>query len=189
MNKNKRGQSVFGMSFSMIFSIIIIIFILLVAFLAIRHFVGLSKCTNVGLYYDDLREEVRGAWTSTSGRYSQEFTAKVPKKGMFGAGVEYVCFGNLSGTASGSGPDDDGFRKDSLINEYLYDPTGDYNVFMYPPDNACESNLGAIVLKCGSADCVKTDEFFCKQIEDDGTVSVYMEKQPKDYQITLKRTR
>ncbi|MFH1802147.1 MAG: hypothetical protein ABH864_01710 [archaeon] len=182
---NKKGQGVFGMSFSTIFSIIIIIFILLVAFLVIRHFADLSKCTNVGLYYDDLREEVRDAWTSTSGRYLDEFTAKVPKKGMFGAGVEYVCFGNLTDTPTDADSTD---MQESLEREYLYDPTEGYNVFMYPPDNACESNLGAIVLKCGSADCATTDgRFFCQPIADDGTVSVYMYKQPTEYKITLMR--
>lgn len=187
MNKNKKGQGVFGMSFSTIFSIIIIVFIVLVAFLAIRHFVGLSKCTNVGLYYDDLREEVRDAWTSTSGRYQDDFTAKIPTKGMFASGIKYVCFGRLSGQPT----DDDATRiQQDLELEYYYDPTEDYNVFMYPPDSSCDSRLGAIVLECGSSDCVTTkvdgtEQFFCNPIADDGTVSVHLYKQPTDYKITL----
>jgi len=176
------------MSFSMIFAIILIIFIIAVAFFAIKHFVGLSKCTNVGLFYDDLREKVRDAWSSSSGRYEADFTAKIPKKGLFGTGIEYICFGKLIDTPSDATSTD---IKEKLINEYLFDPSSEYNVFAYPPDKGCDSGLGAIVLKCGSADCVNTkdstgaSQFFCKPVADDGSITVNLRKKSQDYQITL----
>lgn len=186
--KNKKAQEIFGMSFGTIFSIIIIVFIISVAFFAIRHFVGLSKCTNIGLFYDDLREEVKDAWTSTSGRYRDEFTLKLPKSGIFGTGIQYVCFGKLSG-ATGSGTISEQ-NKNSLIDDFDYDPAGNYNVFMYPPNVGCDQSLSAIYLKCGSSDCVNTkisdvDQFFCKPIEDDGTVKIWLNKESTDYQVSI----
>lgn len=188
MTTNKRGQDVFGMSFGTIFSIILIIFIIAVAFFAIDHFVGLSKCTNVGLFYDDLREEVRDAWSSSSGRYEADFTAKIPKKGLFGSGIEYICFGTLALTPSDS--ISAGIR-DNLLDDYMFDPNSEYNVITFPPDKGCDTGLSAITLKCGSADCVTTQnsagalQFFCKPVADDGTVTVRMTKQSQDYRITL----
>jgi hypothetical protein len=184
MNLTKRGQGVFGMSFGTIFSIIIIIFIVIAAFIAIRHFAGLSKCSNIGLYYEDLREEVRDAWTSTSGKYQDEFTAKIPKKGLFGAGIEYVCFGTLSATPHDTLSDE---KQQDLRENWGNNPSGPDNVFLYPPDNGCDAGLRSIVLKCGNSDCVTTNgKFFCKEVQDDGAVSVWMVKQPSDYKITLR---
>jgi hypothetical protein len=185
-NLNKKGQDVFGMSFSTIFSIILIVFIVAVAFFAINHFIGLSKCTNVGLFYDDLREEVRDAWSSSSGRYESEFTAKIPQKGLFGTGITHICFGKLSYAPVNPSPGEDGYIKDQLLNKYSLDPNGDHNVFAYPPDAGCDEGLSAIVLKCINADCVTTnDQFFCQPVADDGTVTVKLYKAPEDYKITL----
>jgi hypothetical protein len=186
MKINKRGQDVFGMSFGTIFSIFIIIFIVAVAFFAIRHFVGLSKCTNVGLFYDELREEVRDAWISSSGRYEADKSFNVPKKGLFGTGIEYICFGKLSDNPVDTSPGGDEEKRDKLIVDYRFDPNGNYNVFAYPPDKGCDSGLSAIILKCGNADCITTQNtFFCKPVLDDGTVTIRMTKQSQDYQITI----
>ena len=180
----KKAQGAFGMSFSTIFSIIIIIFIVAVAFFAIRHFVGLSKCTNIGLFYDDLREEVRDAWSSSSGRYESDFEGKLPKSGLFGTGITHVCFGKLSGAADSSDSD----KKNSLLTDYAFDESDPYNVFMYPPNKDCASGLSAITLRCGSAECVNTGtQFFCVPVQDDGTVKVRMSKQSNEHQITLRK--
>jgi len=184
MKIKKKGQELFGMSFSTIFSIIIIIFIVAVAFIAIRHFVNLSKCSSVGLFYDDLREKVRDAWSSSSGRYESYFEGKLPNKGMFGTKITHICFGKLSDT-----PRDNADREklDNLITDYTFDRTDSYNVFVYPPDEGCDSGLGAITLKCGSAECVTTEnKFFCVPVEDN-KVKVRMTKQSDQYQITLQK--
>lgn len=189
---NKRGQEVMGMSFGTIFSIILIIFIVAVAFIAIRHFVGLSKCTNVGLFYDDLREEVTDAWSSSSGKYEDEFESKIPKSGLFGTGITHICFGKLSDTPSDTKSNE---LHQKLIEDYLFDPTDEYNVFAYPPNKGCDSGLSAIVLKCGNSQCVNTKQpgadvpqFFCQPVEDDGSIKVKMVKQPQDSQISLRST-
>ncbi|MBU0907418.1 MAG: hypothetical protein KKD18_02465 [Nanoarchaeota archaeon] len=195
--KNKKAQGVFGMSFSMIFSIFIIIFIISVAFFAIRHFVGLWRCSSVGLYYEDLREEVRDAWSATSGWYQDEWTGELPS-GMFGTGITHVCFGDLSATTD---PGSWASIKDELIKKYRYNPNGGENVFMYPPDKACASDLGAITLKCNGADCMTTEisvntpsgvvmqpKFFCVEVKKDGKVSVWLVKKSTDYKVTVRDT-
>lgn len=191
---NKRGQGIFGMSFSTIFSIFIIIFIISVAIWAITHFVGLWKCSAIGLYYDDLREEVRDAWSGTTGWYQDSWTGEIPKEGLFGTGIEYVCFGRLSADASSVGGGRDWTSiKTSLIDDHRYIPTGTQNVFMYPPDKACAKDLGAITLRCDTVDCVTTEidiggtlteKFFCVPIEDN-EATVWMVKSPTQTKITL----
>lgn len=182
--ENKKGQGVFGMSYSTIFSIFIIIFIVAVAFFAIRHFIGLSVCSNIGLFYDDLREEIRDAWASSSGRYEDVFTSNIPKKGLLGSGITHVCFGRLDNTPDSDSQD----IYDSLVADPRYDPgTDTFNVFTYPQDKGCGSELGAIEVKCGTANCMATDgNFFCEEVDDDGTISVEMFKRSTDYQITLR---
>lgn len=190
--KNKRGQEIFGMSFGVIFSIFLIIVLLAVAFFAVEHFVGLSKCTNIGLFYDDLGEKVRDAWSSSSGKYEADFTSKIPKKGLFGTGIDYICFGPLNATPSDSNADE---KQQSLINDYNFDPNGAFNVFAYPPDKGCDTGLGAINLKCGNANCINTNspslpltpQFFCQPVSDDGSVTVRLVKRSQDYQISLRK--
>lgn len=185
------------MSFSTIFSIFIIIFIISVAFFAIDHFVDLWKCSSIGLYYDDLKEEVRDAWASTSGWYQDEFTSKIPKGGLFGTDIDFVCFGNLSDATVTTGAGTDWSHiKNNLTFTYRYNPHGSQNVFMYPPDEACSSDLGAITLKCDSVDCVTTDvtlgsgvtesRFFCVPVQEDGTISVWLLKKPTDSKVTIR---
>ena len=60
---NKRGQ--IDISFGMIFSIILIIAVVGVAFYVINNFIELKKCTEIGLFYDDLKKYIDEAWQST----------------------------------------------------------------------------------------------------------------------------
>jgi hypothetical protein len=86
---NKRGQeSSVGISFGMIFSIFLIVVFVIVAFIAIRHFLDLGQTTQVGQFYKDLQEKISGAWESQAGE--SKFKIDLPKK------IEKVCFANLT---------------------------------------------------------------------------------------------
>src|SRR3989344_725215 len=95
---SKRGQEVMGMSISTILSIFIIAIIIAVAIYAIVHFLNINKCANVGLFYDSLQSEVNKAWAS--GRYIDVFEKEIVSSGALKTSVEFVCFGNLSASAS-----------------------------------------------------------------------------------------
>lgn len=175
MLKSKRGQGIFGMSYGAIFSIFVIIFIVSVAFIAIKHFIGLNRCTQVGFFYDDLQKEVEKAWAS--GRHDSTYEGNIPTSGIFSGDITHICFGKLTSTG---GPQDAQTldMKNELIDEFgLISPEDDENVFIYPPKEACDGSLFAYSLKCrnGNSDClvVGDDTFFCEPVnKKDGTVTV-----------------
>jgi len=180
----KRGQAIFGMSFSVIFSIIIIVFIIATAFFAIKHFLGLNQCTQVGFFYSELQEEIEGAWASSPGsEYSDIYEGKLPASGLFSSKIEYVCFGSLSPQVSGEYQ-----NEQAAIIDYLgYDET-DNNFFFYPPEKACGGDLSSFKLKCrdGKTDCMQTSSsFFCVP-NSDGKVSIKLEKLGTESMVTVK---
>jgi len=121
--KNKRGKKaqVFGLSFGVIFSIIIIIFILVVAGIAINHFLNLKKCAQVGMFIDDFQADVDSAWNSQSSSF--EFSGSLP------GSLDYVCFANLS-ESTNAHPD--------IVNDIDIYRQADANLFFYPRQNACD---------------------------------------------------
>lgn len=154
----KRGQETFGMSFSVIFSIILIIVIVGVAFYAISHFVGIKNCADAGLFYSDLQNEIDKAWNAD--QFKNVFKAALPSE------IESVCFGNFNKSAA------DGFSEKlkSDISEGNCDDNGGMaNVFMYPPQKSCDIKLCSNTLKH-----VKVDKFFCINAGD-GKLSVKLE--------------
>ncbi|MBU0761009.1 MAG: hypothetical protein KJ600_01325 [Nanoarchaeota archaeon] len=175
IKKGKKGQGLFGMSFSVIFSIIIIIFIIAVAFFAIKHFVGLNKCTQVGFFYKDFQDEIEKAWTS-GGRYVGDYEGTLPNSGLFGTKLTKVCFGKLNSLNSGT--------FETIRQELLYDfnEDGTANIFLYPAEEAC-AGLESYTLKCrnGNSECMTTEEnFFCVDIGKNGEVIVKLNKKTTD---------
>ena len=144
LTMQKRGQEVFGMSFGMIFSIILIIVFIAVAVYAILALKGMGECTELGTFYDDLQTEVTKVWRAGSGEIHKEFSARVPSK------IEAVCFGNLTTTAISTA---DGKIQLKLNDEGLKEED---NVFLYPPENACDGDLSSYKLKH-----IKFANFFC----------------------------
>jgi hypothetical protein len=120
--KSKRSQGVFGMSFGMIFSIILIIFIVAAAFVAIKFFLDFQRSSSIGLFLEDFQGKVDEAWKSSSGDFL--FEKNLP------SGLEYICFINMSAPAFGS----------SSIEKEIYNEVrfGDLesNFVLYPPEKA-----------------------------------------------------
>lgn len=163
----KRGQGVFGMSFGMIFSIILIIFILAAAFFVIRNFLNLSECADTGLFYDDLQNEVDKAWKSSF--YQDVFEVKLPSR------ITYVCFGGLE-QEPGSATEKE--KQDELKSDYF--GRGN-NVFLYPNSKACDSRLASYNLTH-----VDIEKFFCIS-ESGGKLSVKLEKGSFDALVKVMR--
>ncbi len=135
---NRKGQEVFGMSFGMIFAIILIIFIIATAFYVIRYFLNLQNCTETSFLYDNMQKEVDRAWKSNI--YSDKFSSRVP------SGIEAVCFGDLNAGADSSIKREIG---DSVVGN-------NKNVFLYPVSKSCGVKLASYNLK--NADI---SGFFC----------------------------
>jgi hypothetical protein len=117
---NKRGDGAVGMSFGWMFSLLLIIFFILAAIYGIRFFLDMSQCSQVGLFYDELKDNVADAYKSPSSDF--EMKINIP-------GVKQICFANLSDKISGS------LSAYEEINLYeIYDA----NVFLIPSSKACD---------------------------------------------------
>lgn len=159
----KRGD--FNISFGIIFSIIVIIAIIAIAFYVITKFVGLSKCTEIGLFYDNLKDHVEKAWQSTISE--DTLKATLPSK------IEFICFGNLNQ----SPPREYREIYNSLSKSFIN--FRDRNVFIYPIENACDTELSSIKL-----DHVKIDNFFCIPVKD-RKIEIKTKKSQFDALVTI----
>lgn len=163
--KGKRGQGVFGMSFGMIFSIIIIIAIIAISFYVIQYFMSLNSCTKIGFFYDGLQGDVDGAWQA--GISQDSFSGSLPR------GIDYVCFGNFSLVA--------GTVKEKEIQRELEFSVliDNVNTFLYPVGKACDGDLAAYNLKH-----VSFDRFFCLEVVKD-KVEIKIEKESTDALVRI----
>ncbi len=148
----KRAQTVFGMSFGVIFSIIIIIFILAVAIYAINYFLGANNCAKVGLFFSDLQDEIDKAWTS--GSYQDKFEGTLPN------GIEVLCIGKLFGTD----PLDPNYQEIKSDLELQYSGSGEANIFLHPTEKACDGRLFSQILK--HVDIQPLNKFSCAPLTD-----------------------
>lgn len=120
---NKKGQSVFGMPFTVIFSIIIIVAILATAFFVIRWWLEFQRCSEAGLFFKDLEKEVREAYASTF--TDTLFTRPIP------GSVRYVCIADLENDVGSNG------QEKEMLVEFKRYADSDSNVFLYPSKQIC----------------------------------------------------
>ncbi|MEM4271607.1 MAG: hypothetical protein QXD13_00745 [Candidatus Pacearchaeota archaeon] len=161
--KGKKGE--LQLSFGMIFSTIIVIAILGVGFYVITNFISLSRCTNIGLYYNSLKEEVNKAWEADSVQklLTKDNLPKIP------SGIEKICIGNLTQSYSG-------FVE---VREELarFSGGGRNNFFFYPPEKACE-------MAANRLEHIKTDRFFCVNVKNGGA-PLKLSKSSSDALVTI----
>ncbi len=138
------------MSFGMIFSIILIVFFLVVAFIAIKAFLGWKTCADVGLFFDGLDKNVKIVLSSTYANMA--FNSSLPSS------IEYVCFVNLSSSTSYNA---NNIEKDIWTfmknNEHII--TKDSNVYIYSKKSySCGSRfkkINRIDVSQKSPNCIK----------------------------------
>ena len=123
---NKKAQSVFGMPFSVIFSIFLIAIFLAVAIYAIMHFLDIRKCTEIGLFIDDFEAEINRVWSSQSS--DLVFTRTLPSK------INYLCFADLNEAARGNIRDAEG---NNIYDELKKNAVYTNNMFFYPRRESC----------------------------------------------------
>ncbi|MEK6917364.1 MAG: hypothetical protein AABW51_00260 [Nanoarchaeota archaeon] len=84
--RNKKAAM--ELSFGMIFSIILIIAFVVFAFWGIKKFIDLQKTAQVGIFIDDVKNDVDRIWKSSQS--SEKKTYSLPSK------IEKVCFSQNS---------------------------------------------------------------------------------------------
>jgi len=122
--KKKKAQQILGLSFGVIFSIILIVFFIFIAIIVINSFLKAQGCAKVGLFIDDLEADVKKSWNSQTD--SHVF------KGFLPSGIMYVCFADLSGSFVGDINDEEIWRSISLYEGK------NANMFFYPTGKSCE---------------------------------------------------
>jgi len=120
--KNKKGDGVFGMSFTMIFSIILIVVFILVAFMGIRSFLNFQKAAQLNMLANDLQRDIDEAWNA--GESSTIFKGNLP------AGVEYICFINWNNSTFNS----NAIEKNIFQEIRLKGITASDNFYIYAPN-------------------------------------------------------
>src|SRR3989344_4168341 len=121
MKEGKKGEGSLGISFGVIFSIILIVFFILIAGIVINSFLGSQKCAQVGIFVDNFGSEIEKSWSSP--KVNSIFNGKLP------SGIEYVCFMDLDKSVKGD------FRAIGIeLGRY---GGGDENMFLYPVESSC----------------------------------------------------
>lgn len=145
--KSKKAQQVFGMSFSFIISILLIAVFIAVAFFAIKHFLNIKKCNEIGFFIDDLEAEIDSAWKSQASE--KTFSRNLP------SGIEYVCFADLNEGQIGP-------RRD-VYSELMKDADFTANLFFYPPKKACVEATD--ISHINMTEIIKTENPYCIPVE------------------------
>lgn len=165
---DKKAQQILGMSFEVIFSILLIIFFVIVAFIAIKYFMNTASCTKIGLFVSDFKNEIDNTWNSQSNSYTKDF--------ILPTGIEYVCFIDY---------------KKSLIGEYesignelgVYEGSG-ANMYIYPAKKACKIPYHKIAH-------LNMDKIVAKQnpycIENNGKISIRIKKEFNDKYVSISK--
>ncbi|VVB78396.1 Uncharacterised protein [uncultured archaeon] len=168
MVQNKKAEGPMGMSFSMIFSIILIIFFVIVAFMAIRYFLKLQACTQIGDFVGEFQTKTTEAWNSQKADYEL--------KKVLPSGIEYVCFADLSDNLRG--------ENRRILDELEFFQGGvDANMFFYPKEKACEMPAQKIK-HLDMAKLTKSKNPYCIEVVN-GKVDIKIQKDFLDELVTI----
>lgn len=155
---NKKGD--IGISFGMIFSVILIIFFVVTAFYVITKFIHMGNCTELGLFKGDIEKAVDRA---VSGDGSIEYYPKQNSKINLPL-IDYVCFFDSTRTADISLIDSDAdWQRD--VERYI---PSDANMFFYPPADACDNMRGYKIEKIDIEQITETGNPYCIKNKEQG---------------------
>lgn len=109
--KNKKAE-IFGMSFSMIFSIILIVFFIYIGFIGIRYFLCTQKASQTGFFVNDLKNKIAEA-RACDKECDFPFKASVP------SAVDYICFINVTQEVRNANDIEKNFYNEILKGKYI----------------------------------------------------------------------
>ena len=158
---SKRSQQILGLSFGVIFSIILIIFFIVTAIMVIKSFLNTRDCSQEGMFVDRLKTNVQDTWNS--GHTSQNFPGVLP------SGIKYVCFMDLSRSPEGDYED---IGYDLSIYDKR-DPSRNSNTFFYPSKETCIKEK--IIPHIDVDKITETDNPYCVPVRK-GKVTLVIEK-------------
>jgi len=144
--KSKKAQQTMGLPFGLIFSIFLIAVFVVAAIWAVTHFLDIGKCSEIGLFYDELQNKVDEAWASQTSEFN--FKIDLP------SGIKKICFGNLTSEITN--------QEDFSEIEIYY--LEEANVFLVPSGEAC--NIPYYNLKhINISEITKLENPYCVDLE------------------------
>lgn len=165
---NKKSQEAVGMSFSMIFSIILIIFFIAVAFMAIRYFLRVQNCARVGDFVSEVKIKTTEAWDSQKSSFEKSY--------ILPSNLEYVCFVDLSQELRGQSPE-------VLEDLGFFQGWEKANMIFYPKGNSCNMPIHNIE-HLDIAKITQTKNPYCIEVKD-GKITLKWEKGYVDRLVTI----
>ena len=121
----KRSQQTMSMPFGLIFSIFLIVIFIVIAFIAVRHFLSIGDCSGVGLFYSDTKDS-DGLQYNINLAFTSDFYEDIYKINL-PSGITRVCFANLSATINNQED------YEQIKNYDVYEA----NLFLIPPEETC----------------------------------------------------
>jgi hypothetical protein len=167
--KSKRSQGIFGMSFGMIFSIILIVFFVAVAFIAIKSFLSTQRCAQIGIFKDNFQTEITKTWNSQKSEF--EFKSRLP------AQIKYVCFADIDKGITATGTAGNIGRELGVYKGYIA------NMFLYPTEPAC----GMVYHEIEHLDIdkiISSKNPYCIAV-DDGNINIQIKKDFGDKLVSV----
>jgi len=156
-----KNKAQFQLSFGMIFSIILIIVFIVVAFIAIKAFLGTSCTTESGQIIKDLQRNIDEIW-SGAGVENFPFRRSLQEN----CGVEYYCFYDSSKDVT---PRYEDFYTD--LKERSDNSGNRHNLYLYPPRN---TKIPSVYLSHITLDNLN-DNPYCIKIEE-GILEIKLNK-------------
>jgi len=166
--KNKRGQQILGLSFGVIFSIILIVFFIFITVIVINSFLSAQKCAEIGIFLDRFQTDIKKTWNAQAD--SHVFKGNLPSR------LDYVCFMNLTESVTGQLPE--------IGRELTLFEGRRANLFFYPYGKTCEiqyKQINHLDLKAITA----RENPYCIPIEG-GRISIRVEKGLDDRFVRVK---
>jgi hypothetical protein len=167
--KNKKGQEIFGLSFGMIFAVILIIFFVIIAFFVIKQFLCTRDCAKIGIFYDSLNKKVEDAWNS--GDITNKFSIDLSSN------VEAVCFADLNKPFTG---------KNSEIGVAIGRFDAEDNLFLYAPKKTCCNNPSYSIKHLDLDKIIAAENPYCIKLSS-GRGSLVVDMQNSDKFVKIER--
>lgn len=176
---HKKGQ-VIGMSFELIFSLILIAAFIFAAFTGIKYFMATADNAKINLFISDLRSTVESAGRSQG--ISKPYDFYLPSR------IKWVCFANENLMAEDFNEMECKTDCSEFISRYLVTFNGaNMNMFFCPPKGAYSVNAPfQAMIDCKGNGCLEfPSQPYCIQNKD-GKITITLEKESGQEKILLK---
>jgi len=168
-SKNKKGQEIFGLSFGMIFAVILIIFFVIIAFIVINQFLCTRDCAKSGIFFSELNNKVKDAFNS--GDITSRYPIDLPSK------VLAVCFANLTEDFKGT---------NKAIGDEIATYDTEDNLFLYAPKKTCCNFISYDIEHLDLAKITATENPYCIKLSK-GRGALVVDMQNAEHLVSIEK--